>query len=1037
MTTADNTSSAAGKAPGKVQRTTQGPDGDPVVIVSTACRLPGGISSPEVLWDVLVSGRDVVGPFPQDRGWDVAGVYDPDPDRVGHSYVRQGGFLEGVAEFDADFFGISPREAVAMDPQQRQLLELAWEVVERAGVDPLSCDGSTTGVFVGAESHEYGPGLQGASDGAEGHLITGTAAGMASGRIAYALGLQGPALTVDTGCSSSLVALHLAVASIRRGECEQALVGGVAVMATPGVFVAFSRKRGLSPDCRCKAFGAGADGTSWSEGVAMVVVERLSVARARGHRVLAVVAGSATSQDGASVGLTVPNGEAQQRVIRQALADAGLRARDVDAVEAHGTGTALGDPIEAAALQATYGRDRGERPPLWLGSVKSNIGHTQAAAGLVGVVKMIEALQRGVLPRTRHADPATFQVDWAAGGVQLLTAPQRWPDVGVPRRCGVSSFGLSGTNAHVILEQAPQHHDVVDPGVRHDEQVPLLLSARSPQALRAQAQRLRTVLESGAAGLDVAFSAATGRAALEYRAAVMGAGSAQLREGLEVLAGGRTTVLAVEGRAREGKLAFVFPGQGAERLGMGRGLHARFPVFAQAFDAACAQLDQYLDCSLKSVLFAEAGSSEAELLAQTAFAQPALFVFQVALFRLLESWGLHPDVVVGHSIGEVAAAHVAGIWSLEDACAFAAHRGRLCQDLAESGAMVAVEADEHEVLDILADCESQVCIAAVNGPHSVVISGIEADVLEMARELGERGHRTTRLSIRRAFHSPMVEPAMNELREVAERLAFGDSMLPLVSTVTGDWASSEVLCSPDYWVNQLRGPVRFADAVFTLRAAGVASVLELGADAVLSAMVAECFMARDDEYVGLALPALRAGQDDVQSLTTTMAALNVRGNGPDWSAFFEGRGAQRVDLPTYPFQRSRFWLDTPVGQDAAGDLGHPILHSCVESAGSGEVVLTGSISRRTHEWLRDYRINGVALVPGTVLLDLAIRAADEVGCNRVVKLVLDAPLLLPEDQVVQLQVVVGALDESGARAVTVHSRRAGAGAGRVWTRHAT
>ncbi|MDQ1539268.1 MAG: hypothetical protein QOE58_3661, partial [Actinomycetota bacterium] len=1043
---------------------------DPVVVVSTACRLPGGISSPEGLWEVLLGGREVIGPFPEDRGWDLGGLFDPDPDRAGHSYVRQGGFLEGATVFDAEFFGISPREAAAMDPQQRVLLEVAWEVLERAGIDPLSRHGSATGVFIGAENHEYGPGLQGAREGAEGHLITGTAGSIASGRIAYELGLQGPALTVDTGCSSSLVALHLAVASLRRGECDQALVGGVAIMATPGPFVAFSRKRGLATDCRCKAFGAGADGTSWSEGVTMLVVERLSAARAQGHRVLAVVRGSAVNQDGASAGLTAPSGDAQQRVIRQALADAGLSAFEVDAVEAHGTGTALGDPIEATALQATYGRDRQGRQPLWLGSVKSNIGHTQAAAGVVGVVKMIEALQRGVLPRTRHAELPTPHVDWSGGGVELLTGQREWLSVGAPRRCAVSSFGLSGTNAHVILEQAPQVvgvvvptvGDVGDVGAGGGEQVPLLLSARSPAALRAQAQGLRAVLKSGVAGLDVAFSAATGRASLEYRAAVLGADSAQLLDGLDALARGETAHHVVQDVVRGGKLAFVFPGQGAERLGMGRGLYERFPVFAAAFDAACVELDPYLDRPLKSVMFAEPGSSESELLGRTGFTQPALFAFQVAMFRLLQSWGLHPDYVVGHSIGEVAAAHVSGIWSLADASAFAAHRGRLCQELAEGGAMVAVQAGEQEVLGLLSERGSQVYVAAVNGPRSVVISGVEADVLETADELAGRGHRCSRLTVNRAFHSPMVEPALSDLRVVVEGLSFADPVVPLVSTVSGDLAPAQSLCSPDYWVRQLRAPVRFADAVFTLRSAGVTSVLELGADAVLSAMVGECFAAGDVGHDGpgvptlradqdqaavpslpraehdvLALPALDAGQDEVESLTSAMAALNVRGNGPDWLAFFEGRRARRVDLPTYPFQRSRFWLDAGQAGSGSDDLGHPILHGCVEAAGSGEVVLTGSVSGRTHGWLLDHQIAGVVLVPGTVLLDLAIRAADEVGCNRVAELVLEAPLLLPEHGVMQLQVAVGAVDESGARGVTVHSRHAGGLAGQAWTRHAS
>ncbi|WP_051791385.1 type I polyketide synthase [Amycolatopsis jejuensis] len=992
---------------------------DPVVIVGAACRAPGGVSSPEELWQLLLDGEDVIGSFPADRGWDLEGAYDPDPDRPGRTYCRFGGFLDGATGFDAEFFGISPREAEAMDPQQRLLLELAWELFERSGIDPLSAAGSPTGVFVGVENHEYGPGLQDAQDGAEGHLITGTAASIASGRIAYEFGLHGPALTIDTACSSSLVALHVAARAVRQGECVQAIVGGVAVMATPGSFFAYSRVRGLAEDGRCKAFGAGADGTSWSEGAGMLLVERLSTATERGHRVLAVLRGSAVNSDGASAGLTAPNGLAQQQVIRQALADAGLRPSQVDAVEAHGTGTTLGDPIEGAALQAVYGAGRNAGRPLLLGSVKSNIGHPQAAAGILGVIKMVSAMGAGLLPRTLHADPPTPHVDWAAGTMELLTRQQEWPGHEEPRRCAVSSFGFSGTNAHVVLEEAPgrgtAEAEVPDPG----GPVPLVLSARSRSALRAQAARLRDVVLSGARPLDVAFSSADGRAALPYRAVVLDAGSG----GLAAVAEGEEHAAVREGTAQHGRLAFVFPGQGAQRPGMGRELHARFPVFAEAFDDACAEAGRYLDRPLKSVVFAEPGSAEAALLVRTEYTQPALFAFQVALFRLLESWGVRPDVVTGHSIGEVAAAHVAGIWSLPDAAAFAAHRGRLMQDLPAGGAMVAVRATEDRVRELLSARPGEVCVAAVNGPEAVVLSGPEADVLALSAELSGQGIKCTPLRVSHAFHSSLMEPALDDLRWVAEVLTYREPDLPIVSTVS----AAEDLGTPGYWVRQAREPVRFADAVATLGADGVTSVLELGAGPVLSGMTAE-ILADVDSF---AAPVLRAGEDEAASIVATMAALHVRGAGPDWSRFFAGRGARRIDLPTYPFQHRRFW-SAPGRVKSTVD--HPVLDGAADLAATGETIFTGRISSRTHDWLGDHRVLGRVVVPGTALVELAVRAGDEAGCARVSELVLEAPLVVDAADVVQVQVTAGTPGEAGTRPVAVHARKEGTA---DWTRYAS
>ncbi|AYF31967.1 hypothetical protein CSH63_31895 [Micromonospora tulbaghiae] len=998
----------------------RGATAEPVAVIGMACRYAGA-EGPEAYWRLIADGVDAMREPPAERGWDVP-----------RDVSLPGGFLPGVYDFDPGFFGISPREAALLDPQQRLLLETAWQAFEDSRIDPRSLRGSRTGVFVGGSSHEYGMVLAAARDSA-GHHGTAAGASVLAGRIAYTLGLQGPAVTVDTACSSSLVSLHLAAQSLRSGESSLALAGGVSVLFSPGLFAEFETQGGQAGNGRCKSFAAAADGTGWGEGSGLLVLERLSDARRHGHRVHALLRGSAVNSDGASNGLTAPNGTAQQRVIRDALAHAGLVPSDVDAVEAHGTGTRLGDPIEAQALLSTYGRDR--LRPLWLGSVKSNLGHTQAAAGVAGVIKMVQAMRHGVLPRTLHVDRPTPHVDWSTGQVRLLTEEQPWPRGEKPRRAAVSSFGISGTNAHLILEEAPNAPGTA-PAPAPEVPVPVLLSGRGPGALRDQASRLRAALVDGPRHPVVAIgrSTALSRAALEHRAVVLASDHETLLAGLDAVHAGRPAPGVVTGGIVGGKLAYLFSGQGSQRPGAGAELARRFPAFAAALDEICRHLDPEIDRPLRDLLFAAPGSPEADLLTQTRYTQPALFALQVALHRLLATWGLTPDLLLGHSVGELSAAHVAGVLDLPDACALVAARGRLMQQLPEAGVMLAVEAGIDEVRGLTGP---DLDVAAHNGPRSVVLSGRAEAVQAAAERFAAAGRRTRRLAVSHAFHSPLMEPMLAAYRSVAERLTYTSPTATILSSVSGEAAGPEI-ASADYWVRHVRAAVRFYQAATEAMTLGVRNWLELGPGGTLTALVQE-IRAEDEQPEPAAFhTALRGSGPEPDGLLEAVGGAYAAGARVDWTAFFAPYGDPLVDLPTYAFQRSPHRpVPAPPARDTAAlglrDGGHPVLGAWLPDIGDGGGTFTGRLSAREHPWIADHILHGTVVLPGTALLEMAAHAGERVGCAVVEELVLAAPLLVPDRGERRVRVHVGAADPAGHRPVTVHS----ADGDESWRVHAT
>ncbi|MBO0819824.1 MAG: acyltransferase domain-containing protein, partial [Nocardiopsaceae bacterium] len=988
---------------------------EPLAIVSMSCRYPGGADTPDKLWRLAADGTDAISGFPADRGWEGA-------------VQSEGGFLPDVAQFDAAFFGISPREALAMDPQQRLLLEIAWEAIERAGISPAALHGSSTGVFAGVTSQDYGPRMHEARENVEGYMLTGTTPSVASGRIAYTLGLNGPAITVDTACSSSLVALHLAAQALRNGECDLALAGGAAVMATPGMFTEFSRQGGLAPDGRCKPFASAADGTNWAEGAGLVVIERLSDALANGHPVQALIRGSAINSDGASNGLTAPSGLAQGQVIRQALANARLSPDQVDVVEAHGTGTTLGDPIEARALIATYGQGRPEGHPLRLGSVKSNIGHTQAAAGIAGVIKMVMAMRHGQLPATLHVDRPSPHVDWSAGTVSLLTETVPWPERGHPRRAGVSSFGISGTNAHLILEE---HRS--GPAAAGHQPVAWPLSARTGPALREQARRLRRHVAEHPElePADVAFSLASGRALMEHRAVLVAASRTEFIDQLDVLTGQRTGADLATGIASDpGRIVFVFPGQGSQWAGMATALLAESAVFRTRLEGCAEALAPHTGWSVLDVLRDAPGAPP---LTRDDVVQPALFAMMVSLAEVWRSLGVRPDAVIGHSQGEIAAAAVAGILSLDDAAKIVAIRSRAIAELAGRGAMASVQLPAEEARTLAGRWPGRVEIAALNGPRSVTVSGDPEAIGELIAAGEAMDVRVRRIGVNYASHCVQVDAIRDRFLDLLGEVTPGPAQIAFCSTVHGE-LDSETALDAGYWYRNLRQAVQFEPAVTALLGAGHRTFIEVSPHPVLAVPMQEICEHHDGN--AHLVSTLRRDDGGWRRVLASAAQAHAAGLPVDWPATLSG-GTRQADLPTYPFQRKRYWLPPASATGGAARLGqipvdHPLLEAVIQRADDEGILATGRLSAADHPWTDDHVVAGAALLPATAFADLARCVADHCGCGGIAELVMEAPLPRPGRGDVRLQVTVSGPDDSGQRSMAVYSRPDD---GDPWTRH--
>ncbi|WP_458085097.1 SDR family NAD(P)-dependent oxidoreductase [Streptomyces malaysiensis] len=1008
---------------------------EPIAIIGMACRFPGGVTSPETLWELVSSGTDAISGFPDDRGWDLEGFFDSDPAQEGTSYMREGGFLTNATGFDPAFFGISPREAVAMDPQQRLLLETTWEVLERAGIDPTSLRGSRTGVFTGLMANSYTTRVRRIPGELESYAGNGEAASVASGRVSYTFGFEGPAMSVDTACSSSLTALHLAVRALRSGECPLAVAGGVTVFATPRIFSDLSRQRGLARDGRCKAFSTSADGTGLSEGVGLLLVERLSDAQRLGHPVLGVVRGTAVNQDGASNGLTAPNGPAQQRVIKAALADARLTAADVDVVEAHGTGTKLGDPIEAQAIIATYGQDREQ--PLWMGSLKSNIGHSQAAAGVAGIIKTVMAMRHGVMPKTLHVDEPTPEVDWSAGAVEVLAEARDWPGADErPRRAGVSSFGVSGTNAHVILEQAPpapeptESAEPVEPSEAAEPSgpvglelepsgpVPWVLSAQNEAALKDLARQLVTETEGSVH--QIAHSLITQRSTtLPHRAVLVGSTREEFATALDNLTGH-----TFDG----GKTVLVFPGQGSQWVGMGQRLWETSALYRDTIREVDAALSEYIDWSVTDILTGQPGAPTWD---RVDVIQPVLFTTMVALATLWQHHGLTPDAIIGHSQGEIAAAYTAGALTLQDAARITTLRSKALLPLTGHGTMISVLAPPQTIQDI-ADPDhwnTRIWIAAHNAPNTTTITGDLDAITHLTQQLSH--HRIMRWQLPGvdfAGHSGHIDQLHQQLQEILAPITPQKPTIPFYSTTDNTWITDTTL-DADYWYRNLRQPVLFQPAIDHLSSNGYTTFIETSPHPTLTPSIQET------NPNTTTIHTLRNEQDDTTAFLTALGHAHTHGHPITWHTLIPP--TKTTPLPTYPFQHTHFWLnektaDADVESAGLSRTDHPLLGATTTLAHSGETVLTGRLSPTQHGWLADHAVNGTPLLPGTALVDMALHAGDHTNHTTLDELIIHTPITLTHPTTIQLTTTP--THNNNTLNLTIHTRTTPE---QPWTAHAT
>ena len=997
---------------------------EPIAIIGLGCRVPGG-ADPEAFWRLLRDGRCEVRDVPADR-WDAEAFYDPNPDAPGKMSTKRGAFLDRVDLFEPEFFGIAPREAVSMDPQQRLLLEVCWEALESAGIAADRLSGSPTGVFFGIAGSDYVDLLKaGDVTRLDAHFASGVAHSIASGRLSYILGLQGPAITIDTACSSSLVAVHLACQALLGGDCRMALAGGVNVITTPDNGIVFSKSRMLAADGRCKTFDADADGFGRGEGCGIVVLKRLSDAVADNDRILAIIPGTALNQDGPSSGLTAPNGPAQEAVVRAALTRGGIDPRDVDYVEAHGTGTSLGDPIEVQALGAVFG-PRGEGERLAVGSVKTNIGHLESAAGIAGLIKIVLSLQHEQIPPHLNLQRLNPLVAWEDLPVDIVTTLRRWPRGERKRIGGVSSFGFSGTNAHVLVQEAPPAEPIETDGDRPQHLV--TVTARTEAALGARVRDLLGHLDAHPSVplADLAFTGNAGRAQVSWRAAFRVSSLDELRAGLRgVLDGQAPSNVKIAGvdRLERPRIGMLFTGQGAQYAGMGRELYATQPAFRRAIDRCDEILTPQLGRSLLSVLYPEAGA--ATPIDQTAFTQPAMFAIDYALAEMWREWGIEPAALVGHSLGEYVAACVAGVMSLEDALTLVAVRGRLMQALPENGEMASVFADEARVADAVAPYASRVSIAAVNEPAQTVISGEREAVTAILSGLAAAGVKAKRLTVSHAFHSPLMGPMLDDFSAALDRIKLSPPRIPVISNVTGKVASAAEICSPSYWREHVMAPVRFAQGVSAMQALGVGIFLESGPQPTLSAMAARCLPERGPER----LPSLRKGHSDWTSVLDTLSRLFLLGVRVNWEGFDRGYRRRKVTLPTYPFERERYWITdvkpaTRRSIATADPLRHPLLGSRLRSAALEDAVFESTIDPATHQWVFDHVVHGTVILPGTGFIELALAAGTAVwgaGGHAVEDFVIHAALVL-DDGGTTIQTVVSQPDGHRA-AVKVFSLR--------------